>query len=758
MTIRKSGYMDSARSHVLGLLPYVLPNHQIHYIENDENSGNFGQYVCDFGKNGDSPGRKAGEDSVNNYSRFRYQDFNRSYAYAKKQVRVGILVKYLGRHEVKVRLKCDGSPEMAEKDVWSYKFEENPEPYDYIPFNYYGKDENGHRTIENYAKEGDYGLIFTNGNTEDRPDVKEGGFALLVGASMDENGTIYPNQEKVYKRVDENVSGSVYWEYPDTAGKIKSDSTKWIGFGVNFSTDENWAVCRDMEEKFIGYLNIPQTIEGNLVPDRIAYADIPEWIDWFNKHSKDSCCYEKIMDGDEANVGNIVDKEWTDRGGDDMKNFLEAKGNKLEQALEEIKGMKCTFLVPNMVFPLLLTNEYKDTGLWTEYVDENGGAINDPAEVESLKAEWVNLEDKELKIESQLQCVRSDVYHSDDNGVLPGLLDEDGGYYRCTYQDHWEYNEYPKPTDDEKENAKEVYSIPEKSTSKFDDTIIKISDGNGDWIYYKSVQKNIPKIEAIGAPAECYDDHTAANEDSCYFAATVVEEAVPILYNLVPLKENRNLIDGDYIQILAKFKSPLKIPYIKNEVHNFYDDGNGNYYGDYVTDIQKTGSEITIDYLIGGKCNEDGKRAENSDCGILLRDTYYYEPSHEYNSCFEGYPATIIGEYLDFDNSPNTKEVDNYDWGTTETDENGEDTFVPKTRKCNQAQVLGMRLMDALDGLMPKVMLKQPETDGIDFPIKSDVDIELNRGASAAFESYFKLSECNTMQDLENYQNNWFNL
>ena len=96
--------------------------------------------------------------------------------------------------------------------------------------------------------------------------------------------------------------------------------------------------------------------------------------------------------------------------------------------------------------------------------------------------------------------------------------------------------------------------------------------------------------------------------------------------------------------------------------------------------------------------------------------------------------------------------------GTAETNENSEDVFVPKTRKCNQAQILGIRLMDALDGSAPKVMFKQPETEGIEFPIKSDVDIELNRGASAAFENYFKLSECNTMQDLENYQNNWFNL
>ena len=58
MTIRKLGYIDSARSHVQGLLPYVVLDEQgkpkVVYLnpeENDEDSnGNFKQYVCDFGK------------------------------------------------------------------------------------------------------------------------------------------------------------------------------------------------------------------------------------------------------------------------------------------------------------------------------------------------------------------------------------------------------------------------------------------------------------------------------------------------------------------------------------------------------------------------------------------------------------------------------------------------------------------------------------------------------------------------------------
>lgn len=41
---------------------------------------------------------------------------------------------------------------------------------------------------------------------------------------------------------------------------------------------------------------------------------------------------------------------------------------------------------------------------------------------------------------------------------------------------------------------------------------------------------------------------------------------------------------------------------------------------------------------------------------------------------------------------------------------------------------------------------------------KVDVNVELDRGNATAFENHFKLSECNTFEDMENYGNNFFNL
>ena len=42
---------------------------------------------------------------------------------------------------------------------------------------------------------------------------------------------------------------------------------------------------------------------------------------------------------------------------------------------------------------------------------------------------------------------------------------------------------------------------------------------------------------------------------------------------------------------------------------------------------------------------------------------------------------------------------------------------------------------------------------GQSFAFKTDVNVEINRGNSAAFEKHFKLGECNTFQDLQEYAN-----
>lgn len=796
MTIRRLGHMDSARSHVQGLLPYVVldengkpsivyPNPE----ENDEDSnGNFKQYVCDFGKKEESK----------HYLRFRYLDFSNAYHYAKKQIRDGILVKHIKEHDVLTKYDCDGNPVYEPKEVWTYKFDEVKELYDYAPCNFYGKgvkkegEDYEPRIIPNFAKEGEYGFVWDNPNDEEKP-IDE--FILLVGVSMDENGVIHSNQDKVAK-IEEDKDGNkqTYWEYPDTAGKINKDSERWIKFGLAFSKGP-WSICKDMEEKFIGYLNIPQDIEGDYVPEKIAYSDIPKWQKWFEIHSSGSCCYEKIAGENEP--PQIVDKEWTAMGGDEMMKFLEGKDTLLNEAISTIKGLSGHFLVPNMEFPLLFTNEYRDTGLWTEYVDENGNSVKyedengNPkphyyidkcgetkikSETKTLYSKWEvyrsENEEDALRVESQLQAVRMNDYQSDDNGVIPGVFEKEDGFYKCIYRHYYNYAETSEwsLTTEEKDNATEVSEMPKLDIESITPLpILKFVEKKEDDTeierYFKGRKYEYIKAEPSEKMEECHDDESSVKSNSYYFTATVVEEGMPILRTLKP-----NLVDGDWIHILAKYKayetdtiygyrSYLMIPYKKGEVHNFYKVDDENCFGDYIIGRDENDNgQLVITYNIGGKCKSNGEAIistiENEqNRGVILQDIYKYEKNHLYSFCFEGYDGIeIYGEYIDIDN-PVEKATDN---DLTAIGNNGE--YIPKERKYNSAQILGMRTMDALNGLKPKVMFKQDIADGLNFPVKSEVDIEINRGAASAFENYFKLAECNTFQDLENYQNNWFNL
>lgn len=55
-------------------------------------------------------------------------------------------------------------------------------------------------------------------------------------------------------------------------------------------------------------------------------------------------------------------------------------------------------------------------------------------------------------------------------------------------------------------------------------------------------------------------------------------------------------------------------------------------------------------------------------------------------------------------------------------------------------------------------VFKEDYLMGITDGIVADVDIEINRGAAAAYENHFALGECNTLEDLTNYRNNLFKI
>ena len=52
--------------------------------------------------------------------------------------------------------------------------------------------------------------------------------------------------------------------------------------------------------------------------------------------------------------------------------------------------------------------------------------------------------------------------------------------------------------------------------------------------------------------------------------------------------------------------------------------------------------------------------------------------------------------------------------------------------------------------------IKDAKMMGLNYPLKEEYDVVIDRGMSAAFEKHLQLSELKTWQDLEDYRNGMF--
>ena len=81
-------------------------------------------------------------------------------------------------------------------------------------------------------------------------------------------------------------------------------------------------------------------------------------------------------------------------------------------------------------------------------------------------------------------------------------------------------------------------------------------------------------------------------------------------------------------------------------------------------------------------------------------------------------------------------------------------------RKVNRAKIIGMEVgSDFIEGnAIDAMVFTKESSEYLPSGTKDIVDVVLDRGNAAAFERHFKLSECNTFEDLKNYGNNFYNL
>ena len=187
--------------------------------------------------------------------------------------------------------------------------------------------------------------------------------------------------------------------------------------------------------------------------------------------------------------------------------------------------------------------------------------------------------------------------------------------------------------------------------------------------------------------------------------------------------------DGSYY-FYVKYKNdketPMKIPFTVGVV-----DGNG------ISNISYDSDFVTFEYSYND---------------IQYKETYKYNTGQTMEIVLDGYEnITIYYNEIDYDFTKQTiynKHYDLYREGNLADIVQYREGHVWRDDKSN-GYVASAETINA-------PIFKEEYLLGISSTFKADVNVTINRGNAAAFERHFKLSECNTMEDLEVMGNGQF--
>ena len=208
--------------------------------------------------------------------------------------------------------------------------------------------------------------------------------------------------------------------------------------------------------------------------------------------------------------------------------------------------------------------------------------------------------------------------------------------------------------------------------------------------------------------------------------------------------------------------SPMTIPYHVGNATNVYlvssgDNGNGPYIykGDFIIGIKSANTSFEATYVIGGyfEGDEYGKYINQvrNESGDVYYEKYNLQKDHVDLVALDGVDnVPVYSDYIDFDGA--AKEFYSPRYGLYRTG--------------NTANIIRMtsgefwirKDGDGYSYANDAYLTKEEYLTTFSLPPKVDVNVTIDRGGVSAFEKHYKLSECNTMQDLVNYGNNFFNI
>ena len=429
-----------------------------------------------------------------------------------------------------------------------------------------------------------------------------------------------------------------------------------------------------------------------------------------------------------------------------------------------------------------------------------GSSRSEYPTTEEYEASPESYSSKPIEVESLLQTLRDTKKYTDDkNNVLPGLFQEfdnpAGEMFVCLKGDP-KYYELQVSTYTRNEETVYCVKYVENSGINDDDIVgqrnfrtsynemyrdgLSQQEANDllsaqETLYNNNDPSNDYRISVVSAawvmsgltdePRDCVNADGSLNsevkytlsDDSNYgTAANKKFRTITTPYAGIQIamteEEESGVVDDAYTHYFFMVKysnfsdTPMELPYHVGNTANVYCDESGNCRGDILISAWTTENTFEAKYAIGADLNSDADgNYSYAGGGDIYYEKYNYDPYHLDYVALDGVDnVPVWSEYIDFDGA-------------------AKEFYSPRFnlyRTGNTANIIEMTTGDMWneDYSYDAYLTKEDYLTNFSSPPKVDVNVTIDRGGVSAFEKHYKMSECNTIQDLVNYGNNFFNI
>lgn len=755
--------LDNSRSHRTGLLPFVRQgNTEIEYVTSATTNGNYGHYVCDFVT-------YSGETVV---ERLKYLDIISRYNFIQECLRNAIYVKK--GHDC-----SEGRRFVTDFEEIAYKSRYDFEPIDI-----------------KYFTKGKYGYYFSLSHTDN--------MAYEAALSIDKEERT-DEQQKIITSI-ETASGQTSKEwcvlvpnYDDIA-----EISKWWNEVKPYGGGDNniFTFCKDVEKYILGVIEVvsknkDKLITGSKVPNYVYYTNHAELIGWFDAHKGE---YEKYSANTPSDKEWVIN-EWNERGGNEFYEFLTKSF--LVWQTKQLEG-DTKYAPPTIDIETIINSEEEYETLYNVYEYSVSGntiidvvrdyelsastsafTINSGAPItSSLTPHFVEF-DTPIYCESQLNTL---VHHNaimvSDGifGVYKEFFDRNvenyevvGQMFECTYcsgvsktnyieatykQQKYSGNTLLSETIERKNQNEEspetkAYQVVNAKREFFSAWTVSARTATEEENGFKIIDIYTSAITQY--KYEWWDCFANDNEpkDGCGDGEVLESGSdkyrnVTIVSCIDSLVESPNV--GDKYYVLARYDNgniehgsvwakgnikTLNIPYVVGVPINKTTYSGGTIVHDVVESATISGDTLILKYIKGMTSGE-------TETGVHYEETYNYRQNIKTRVPIDGYMAELY--YDSLDESLNEEKIYSEEY--------------KQYRTVKKAKITGMEVGTqwTASGAVDAMLFTKEGYEGLQEEPKENINLLFNRGNAAAWENHFKLSECNTMEDLENYGNNFFNL